>query len=82
MPDAHTADEPADGVRVKHVAHHAIRLALIEAALWTARHDTTRVLASVLKQRKALANFRCRVDAGIVQKQTKDSTHCDRRRAG
>ena len=50
--DAHAAEQPGQGGCVKDIPDHAVRLALVEAALMAAGDDAARVLAAVLQERK------------------------------
>lgn len=49
MPDAHSSNQPRNGVAVEDIADHAICFALVESPLRTAGDDTTRILAAVLQ---------------------------------
>lgn len=70
MPDAHAANEARDRVGVEYIADHAVRFALVEAALGPASDDTARILAAVLEERQALADLGRSVHAGVVEEQT------------
>ena len=50
MSNTHGALQCREVVRLKHVAHHTVRLALVKAAALATRHDPGGVLASVLQQ--------------------------------
>lgn len=69
MSDPHAAGERGQSIGVKDIPDHAIRLALVEASLRPASDDTTRILASMLEKREALANLCCCIDARIVQEE-------------
>ncbi|KAI3488256.1 hypothetical protein L1887_47795 [Cichorium endivia] len=73
--DAHVSLETRDGVDVKDIADHAVRLALVEAALVAARHDTGGILTAVLEERERLVDLgRSRlVDRG--EEECCDATH-------
>ena len=76
MSDAHPADKPCNSGRVKHVAHHPVRLALVEASLRTACDDAARILSAMLEKRETLADLMSSVDRWVVQKKAQNPAHC------
>ncbi|TFY81604.1 hypothetical protein EWM64_g2408 [Hericium alpestre] len=70
MANAHAANQARHCVRIKHIADHAVRLALVKAPLRTAGDDPARILSAMLQQRKTFADLVRSIHACIVQKQT------------
>jgi hypothetical protein len=75
MSNAHTTDKGSDSVRIKNIANHAIRLALVEPALMTTGHDTARILPTVLKECEPLADLGSSVDVRVGEEKTKNPAH-------
>lgn len=74
--DAHTTNQPGDGISIEDIPDHSVGFALVEAAFGTASDDTTRILAAVLQEGQALRDFRGSIDGGVMQEKAKDTTHC------
>jgi hypothetical protein len=78
MPHAHPPDQGPNGVRVEDIANHAIRLALVEAALGAAGDDAARILTAVLEEREPLADLGGSVDGRVGEQEPKHTAHCTR----
>lgn len=57
MTDTHRAVQVREVVRLENVAHHPVRLALVEAAAFAARHNTRRILSAVLQKSESLVDL-------------------------
>jgi hypothetical protein len=75
MAHAHPTDQPRNRSSIKDVADHAIGLALVKSTFGTARNNTARILASMLKKGQPLRDLSSSVYVGVVQKKTKDPAH-------
>ena len=67
MTNAHTADQTRNRIGVENIADHAIRFTLVKATFRTTCYNTTGILASVLKKRKAFDNLRGRVYGWVIE---------------
>lgn len=57
MSNTHPANQTRYRIRIEDIAHHAISFALIKSTLGTTCDNTTCILASVLEERKTLADL-------------------------
>ena len=67
MANTHASDKPGQRGRVKDVPDHAVRLALVQAALVTACDDAASVLAAMLEQAESFADLGRCDGFGVVQ---------------
>jgi len=75
MPNAHAALQARERASVEDVAHHAVCLALVEAAAGAAGDDARRILAAVLQQREALIDLGRGGGARLCEEQGEDAAH-------
>lgn len=75
MSNSHTANQPPDRPRIKHISHHPVRLALVETPFRPTSDNTASILSAVLQEGKALADFGGGIDVGIVQEETEYAAH-------
>jgi hypothetical protein len=76
MTDAHPANQSRNSGRIKDVPDHAVRLALVKAALGPASDDTAGILASMLEEGEPLADVGGGIHLGIMKEEPKYATHC------
>ena len=69
MADTHPADESGNGCGVEDISDHAVRLALVEAALRATCHDAARILAAMLEEREPFADLCGSIQGGIMEEE-------------
>lgn len=67
MSYTHPAYQSAKRVWIEHIANHPVRLALVQPTLVAASDDPACILATVLQQGQAFADFRSDVDVRVMK---------------
>jgi hypothetical protein len=66
--DSHSSYQSSDGIGIKDIPDHSVRLALVESSFRTTGNDTACILPSMLKKSESLADLRSYVQMGVVKK--------------
>ena len=66
MSHSHASDQTLYGLLVENIPDHTIRLALIEATLWSTCNYSASILSSMLQQRETLTDLRRSVGVGVM----------------
>jgi hypothetical protein len=76
MSDSHATYQSRDRGVVKDISYHPVGFALVETAFGSTSDDSARILATMLKEGKALCDFCGDIEGRVVQKKTEDAAHC------